>query len=459
MSSRTDRAWSRAPLGDLATAPLTPLSWSLLRSAGDRALRLLAEELELPPPRGTWLSLRDGLPGANLDVLNGFVRSLLGTDTCLPWRSGTAQPARTGSLRARWRAHKEQQRRLKALRRFVDQQSDPSRPQRIWWEHVKAMDWMQATLLQVMEEVETRLARALRTLWMAEWGLAWLQSLGGAPIVPSSPTEDMKMLRLLHATATGGQEMSLFLERYGHRAAEELELSHPRWREDDAPVRAIARALATVPTIPEAPQGGESPRNEIEEMAAAFWALRLNARAALGYVADAIRVWTVAAAQEGLTDGRLRAPQDVFLLEIEELKQLLTGEWNVSRRSAIHDLLAHRKRAAPLSPLDPPEGLPRTGWPVWEGTVTGPARVLRRLEDGERIQRGDVLILPSGDPTWGLLFPLAGGVVIECGTPYSAAALLAQAWRLPSVAHVPGISSTLGDDQMVTIDGPVVHFR
>jgi hypothetical protein len=40
------------------------------------------------------------------------------------------------------------------------------------------------------------------------------------------------------------------------------------------------------------------------------------------------RHWALGAAQEAVNDGRLAAPEDVFLLELEELKQIMTGEWS-----------------------------------------------------------------------------------------------------------------------------------
>ena len=83
------------------------------------------------------------------------------------------------------------------------------------------------------------------------------------------------------------------------------------------------------------------------------------------------------------------------------------------------------------------------------------ARRLARLEDSARVRPGDVLILPSADPTWGLLIPWAGGIVLEIGMPSSTVAALARAWHVPCVVQTPGIWAALQDGQSLVIDGTV----
>jgi hypothetical protein len=57
-------------------------------------------------------------------------------------------------------------------------------------------------------------------------------------------------------------------------------------------------------------------------------ALLPASREALVTVMAVARRWALGAAQEAVNDGRLGAVEDVFLLELEELKQVMTGEWS-----------------------------------------------------------------------------------------------------------------------------------
>jgi hypothetical protein len=59
-------------------------------------------------------------------------------------------------------------------------------------------------------------------------------------------------------------------------------------------------------------------------------------------VAAAARYWVSGAAGEALVDGRLETADEVFLLELEELKQLMTGEW--SNVEQVRPLVEARKQ-------------------------------------------------------------------------------------------------------------------
>ncbi len=56
------------------------------------------------------------------------------------------------------------------------------------------------------------------------------------------------------------------------------------------------------------------------------------------------REWAKAAAHEAAHDGRLQEEDEVFFFQLEEIKQMMTGEWNVSDLSDIHATAAERKR-------------------------------------------------------------------------------------------------------------------
>ena len=70
--------------------------------------------------------------------------------------------------------------------------------------------------------------------------------------------------------------------------------------------------------------------------------LREQMRLQLARVITATRRWLQAAAQEAMEDGRLRDPSDIYLLELEEVKQMMTGEWSEPRR--VHTVVEERGR-------------------------------------------------------------------------------------------------------------------
>ena len=44
-----------------------------------------------------------------------------------------------------------------------------------------------------------------------------------------------------------------------------------------------------------------------------------------------------------MADHRITEIDNVFFYELEEMKQMMTGEWNVSDRSAIHETASERQ--------------------------------------------------------------------------------------------------------------------
>ena len=144
---------------------------------------------------------------------------------------------------------------------------------------------------------------------------------------------------------------------YGHRCAGEGELQNPRWSEDPTPVfQAILAATRT-----DAPQSqpvdhnahfasfdGKQRKALLAQVETMQQALRLQSKAlhAYAYVLAGARQWALAAGKEAASDVRLTDFADVFFYELEEVKQMMTGEWNISDQSGIRATAEERKAQA-----------------------------------------------------------------------------------------------------------------
>ena len=102
--------------------------------------------------------------------------------------------------------------------------------------------------------------------------------------------------------------------------------------------------------------------------------------------------------------------------------------------------------------LDPSQGRGLNGTPTSRGVYTGPARVLKGIQDMGRVQGGDVLVIPYSDVGWTPLFAKAGAVVAESGGILSHSSIIAREYGIPAVVSVPG-ACQLADDTQVTVDG------
>ena len=100
----------------------------------------------------------------------------------------------------------------------------------------------------------------------------------------------------------------------------------------------------------------------------------------------------------------------------------------------------------------PGEGDLIVGTPACPGKVTGPARVITRLDQATDIQPGDILITTSTDIGWSPYFPMLGGVVTELGGLISHGAVVAREYGLPCLVGARGATKTFSSGDLVRID-------
>jgi pyruvate,water dikinase len=428
--SRT--AWSRLTLLPLAPGLLTPFSYSVLADMAGRAWFLYYDRLGFDPmPRARVLRYYQGLPYANaaLSAQREAAAAGIAPPTLLldgrPFPLATVEKA--GFL-AGIKAGMNERKVDKLLRAYADELQGAAESARAWWARVRAMRWSQAEILQIMEEIEpaaaapfaiflavrqnvdllfNRVALLLAAQMPAPEAVALLDA---ALADVSHPVEDEIARRLgemaaqatpaarawlAAATADGWQSacpdpaladaLRAFLDRFGHRSGDIAEVAAPRWEEDPAPLfRALAEAAARPAAArPAAPD--PLPRivpGERRQAAQALDDLRrllpLQSRAldAVAFMFAGTRRWALAASHEAMGDRRILHEEDVFFFELEEMKQMMTGEWNVSDAHEIQAAAAQRKAAhaalaatgpdlligdAPAQSLDI-QGLPSSIW-------------------------------------------------------------------------------------------------
>ena len=271
----------------------------------------------------------------------------------------------------------------------------------------------------------------------------------------------------------GELEMEAFLETWGHRTSESSwELFAPRWRDDPAHVEALARRLASL----EDP--GLLAAEQTRAADAALSELRRRhgglERELLVRATILARRYLALREEQRFVFDRLMAALQARALDLGEhlgvdIRWLQWGE--VQRFEELEDpeaLIALRQRqwAEDRAAPDPPvflvgdEGVEvehggRTleGLGISAGRATGTVRIVRSLDEADRLRAGEILVARATDPGWTPLFLLASGVVLELGSMLSHGAVVAREYRLPAVVNVPGALDQLRDGQRVTVDG------
>lgn len=293
-----------------------------------------------------------------------------------------------------------------------------------------------------------------------------------------------------------------FLSRYGHRGPHEGEYSYPRPMEDpawlDQQLAAFAQSPVDVPALlaqqkaqftaawtrfqASQPRRTKSIRRRLVRAAAAA-RLREAVRSEVVRFAWVSRVCALRAGElTGLGD-------DVFFLDIDELDDVLQGretaapqaiparketyerykalppypavingrfdpfQWAADprRRSDLFDAHAH----APAQKLatDVAQANRITGSPGSAGSAEGTVRLLDRVEDGDQLQAGEILVAVQTNIGWTLLFPRAAAVVTDVGAPLSHAAIVARELGIPAVVGCGDATMRLKTGDRVRING------
>lgn len=170
---------------------------------------------------------------------------------------------------------------------------------------------------------------------------------------------------------------------------------------------------------------------------------------------------------DGFTgDGILEERNDIFFLTKPEVDSLA-----INRDKASGDRYAEviRKRKAEMeaskdlilptviygevAPLIERKDLRNfRGTGTSSGNYTGTARIIKETRDFEKVQDGDVLIIPFSDVSWTPVLCRAGAIIAESGGMLSHCSIIAREMGIPSLVSVAN-ACALPDNIIVTVDG------
>ena len=269
-----------------------------------------------------------------------------------------------------------------------------------------------------------------------------------------------------------------FLDRFGHRAVSEGELAAPAWEDDPRPLLAALLGLVegerTAAWSRHA--GGEVRAADEEALLARLgpvrgallrWAIRGAREAVRGRehtkaltvaLVHHGRRLTRAAARHLVDAGRLDREDDVFLLELPELRRALAGEppprarleRRRRRQESEGSLPAPREVDLRSDTASPPSAAGGLG--VSAGVAVGPARVIRP-GDALRLEPGEILVTPVLDAALGPLLATAAAAVAEIGGMLSHGAVVARELGVPCVVDVGDATRRFPTGQVLLVDG------
>ena len=173
--------------------------------------------------------------------------------------------------------------------------------------------------------------------------------------------------------------------------------------------------------------------------------------------------------------------EDIFFLAVDEMVALLAGDRSPLGDIPVRRAIYQRYRTLPPYPaiiygrFDPFEwaanpnrrsdfydsrqtgnaALPSTikGFAGSAGCVEGIVRRIDRVEDGNQVQPGEILVTSITNIGWTPLFPLLAAIVTDVGAPLSHAAIVAREMGIPAVVGCGNATMLLKTGDRVRVDG------
>lgn len=520
--SRT--VWSQLPLQPLTARPLTPFSYSILDEVAKSAWYHYFDALGFDPtPRARVLRQHQGRAYINLTISAQRDAEAAAVEPMTLQVNGEpfaiAKWEKPGLL-AGIKASRNRKKIEQLLDTYRQQLPTIRQKAEAWYNKTQEVRWTQADILQIMEEVE-RVSIDSFTVFLAarhNAELLYNQLLWSTHAKQPFPTHlaliqqalgdvnELLELRIaeqmlsLGALATGDSAtvvwlqaghyadwqtalpnkalvaaLADFLHQYGHRCAGEGEISHARWQQDPsilfASLLACVEKRPTLPTQPSARQAAQpllatvepDQRKRVQQQLHTLRQLVLlqsQALHAFAYLLAGTRQWALAAAKEALSDQRLHQVEDIFFFQLEEVKQMMTGEWNISTRTEIQATCQQRKAemarwqtetAPPVLIGDAAVYPAQVGIPGARGQATGP---LHRWETpAPATCNGAIVGTHQLDSGWAVVLPFARAFVTAQGTPVDPIVAAAQHWQVPTVVGLGAAYDRFVEGAQTTVDG------
>ena len=296
----------------------------------------------------------------------------------------------------------------------------------------------------------------------------------GALSMGVQPDPDGDMAAAIRDLIDGKLDRTAFLQHFGHRGAQEMELAQPRWSEDPT---ALDRLLRQSPHFPTPDAGRTTPDWDAIAEEAKLSALErttlepqvnlLKTYLSLRETAKHYFMRGYALIRRALVelDKRYRLHGGIFYLLPNELLALTAGQ-------DMTPLIAARRRRRmialnlelpPVIFSDDLEAIGRQqkiegaeqlqGIPLSAGIAEAPALVLDKPRMEKLPCEPYILVCPSTDPAWVPLFVQARGLVMEIGGVLSHGAIVAREYGLPTVAGLPNVQRQLRTGQRLRVDG------
>jgi len=288
-------------------------------------------------------------------------------------------------------------------------------------------------------------------------------------------------------------QWNAFMQRHGHHTRGEIELFNPRWSEcpdfvldmvrgyveaidaghPGPVVRRDALASERVALANRCMGGLKNPLKRaifplVLHRAQKGGQIRENLKSEMIRWLTFLRRFLLELGRRLAARGRLAEENDIFFLEMEELRSGSLWDAGTDLRTLVAERRALYEENVKTTPpavivgrFDPRAFVPDVvdhgtkvfhGLGVSAGAATGRARVILRSDANERVQPGEILVAPFTDPGWTPYFVAAAGIVMDLGGMLSHGSIVAREYGIPAVVNVGPATQIIRTGQWLEVD-------
>lgn len=385
--------------------------------------------------------------------------------------------------------------RCNDLKQKIQETDDKSELISLWYNDVKPYFMEAGFMLKTINEHYTKpwinlSGELIKLMGKADSDLL-LSTIGGI----SEQLASLGLMTGLSKIIRGEMSREEYIEEFGHRCQYEWHLLEPRPYEDPSWLEKQLEDFNVSPVDVEALLEKRQPVYEaawkrfqekypgksksIKKRAHKFAKMshtREDIRSEMSRTVGVIREWFLRAGE--LTS----MGEDVFFLYYQELLDVLSGD-----SSSITHISARRETYTKIIALPPypsiiiggfdpiqwasdpnrrndifdsrapiqliSESDTITGNPGSGGQVEGTVRIINTLEEGNQLQKGEILVTKTTNVGWTPLFPRAAAVVTDVGMPLAHAAIVARELGIPAVVGCSNATTRLQTGYRVLVDG------
>lgn len=332
-----------------------------------------------------------------------------------------------------------------------------------------------SSVLEDIDDIESvDILRALRRI-----ARAILLKYPSASSMPASSLIDI----LKNSNGEIRDAYNYFIERHGHRAIREAEIRSKSWTSDEAGLADYLKAVLI--------SGGEeetkeySSKNNISDLLKNYKGINKNAlkyiigQARTGVknrelsksmcikVLEQFKIAYSSLAKKMVTQGLLLDEDLIYFLQHDEINKLVMEE----KPAFIKKALARRRSFSEVQSLKFKEvsigkpvpmvseaikaetGTVLCGSPGSRGTAIGKARIVKSVEDANKLEKGEIMIAVFTDIGWSPYYCLIGALVTEIGSALSHGVVVAREYSLPLVINISGATEQIKTGDTVYVDG------